>query len=87
MVKHLRAIASKENINIAPDAITLVAQVAQGGLRDAESLLDQLSLLPGEVTVEAVWDLVGAVPEQDLMALTKAIASTSLKMFSITAVA
>jgi DNA polymerase-3 subunit gamma/tau len=32
-------------------------------------------LLPGEVTVEAVWDLVGAVPEQDLMALTKAIAS------------
>ena len=75
MVKHLSDIASKENINIAPDAITLVAQVAQGGLRDAESLLDQLSLLPGEVTVEAVWDLVGAVPEQDLMALTKAIAS------------
>ncbi len=75
MVKHLLYIASQENINITSDAITLVAQVAQGGLRDAESLLDQLSLLPGEVTVEAVWDLVGAVPEQDLMALTKAIAS------------
>jgi DNA polymerase-3 subunit gamma/tau len=75
MVSHLEYIASKENINIAPDAVTLVAQVAQGGLRDAESLLDQLSLLPGEVTVEAVWDLVGAVPEKDLMALAKAIAS------------
>ena len=73
MVKHLSKIASQENINIAPDAVTLVAQVAQGGLRDAESLLDQLSLLPGEVTVEKVWDLVGAVPERDLMALTKAI--------------
>lgn len=75
MVSHLKYIACQESINIAPDAITLVAQVAQGGLRDAESLLDQLSLLPGEVTVEAVWDLVGAVPEKDLMALTKAIAS------------
>jgi DNA polymerase-3 subunit gamma/tau len=74
MVKHLLHIASQENITITSDAITLVAQVAQGGLRDAESLLDQLSLLPGEVTVEAVWDLVGAVPEQDLLALTKAIA-------------
>lgn len=75
MVSHLSAIASNENINISHDAITLVAQVAQGGLRDAESLLDQLSLLPEQVTVEAVWDLVGAVPERDLLALTQAIAS------------
>ena len=77
MVKHLQHIASQENINIAADALTLVGQVAQGGLRDAESLLDQLSLLPGQVTVEAVWDLVGAVPERDLMALTEAIASNN----------
>ena len=75
MVSHLGAIASQENINIAPDAVTLVAQVAQGGLRDAESLLDQLSLLAGQVTVEAVWDLVGAVPERDLLELSKAIDS------------
>ena len=80
MVKHLLHIASQENINITSDAITLVAQVAQGGLRDAESLLDQLSLLPAEVTVEAVWDLVGAVPEQDLMALTKAIADDNSEL-------
>ncbi|MEW6492947.1 MAG: DNA polymerase III subunit gamma/tau [Cyanobacteriota bacterium] len=73
MVGHLQEIAAKENIDITLDAVTLVAQVAQGGLRDAESLLDQLSLLPEQVTVEAVWDLVGAVPERDLMALTTAI--------------
>ncbi len=73
MVGHLQEIAAKENIDITIDAVTLVAQVAQGGLRDAESLLDQLSLLPEQVTVEAVWDLVGAVPERDLMALTTAI--------------
>ncbi|MDZ8262418.1 DNA polymerase III subunit gamma/tau [Nostoc sp. ChiQUE01b] len=74
MVKHLSAIASYENIHISPDAVTLVAQLAQGGLRDAESLLDQLGLLAGEVTPERVWDLVGTVSEQDLLALLNAIA-------------
>jgi DNA polymerase III subunit gamma/tau len=74
MVKHLSAIASKENIDISPDAVTLVGQLAQGGLRDAESLLDQLGLLAGEVTPERVWDLVGTVSEQDLLGLLNAIA-------------
>ncbi|MEH2152012.1 DNA polymerase III subunit gamma/tau [Nostoc sp.] len=74
MVKHLSAIASYENIHISPDAVTLVAQLAQGGLRDAESLLDQLGLLAGVVTPERVWDLVGTVSEQDLLALLNAIA-------------
>jgi DNA polymerase III subunit gamma/tau len=75
MVGHLKDIAEKEAIAIAPDAIQLVAQISQGGLRDAESLLDQLSLLVGEVTVERVWDLVGSVPEQDLLTLLAAIAT------------
>jgi len=75
MVKHLGKIAANENININLEAITLVSQIAQGGLRDAESLLDQLSLLDGEITVEAVWDLVGSVPEQDLLSLIEAIAA------------
>ncbi|MFM7384135.1 MAG: DNA polymerase III subunit gamma/tau, partial [Microcystaceae cyanobacterium] len=75
MVKHLRQIADQEQININDEAVTLVAQMANGGLRDAESLLDQLSLLSGTVTPEKVWDLVGAVPEQDLLVLLTAIAS------------
>ncbi|MBE9144993.1 DNA polymerase III subunit gamma/tau [Planktothrix mougeotii] len=75
MVKHLHYIAQQENINIVSDAIFMVAQIAQGGLRDAESLLDQLSLLSGEITVEKVWDLVGAVPERDLISLLEAINS------------
>jgi DNA polymerase III subunit gamma/tau len=74
MVEHLGVIASQEQINIAPDAVQLVAQISQGGLRDAESLLDQLSLLEGEITVERVWELVGAVPERDLLELVRAIA-------------
>ena len=75
MVSHLKYIATQEKINITDEAITLVAQIANGGLRDAESLLDQLSLLPEIITVEQVWDLVGSVPEQDLLGLLEAIAS------------
>jgi DNA polymerase III subunit gamma/tau len=69
MVTHLTHIASVEEISITPEAVELVAQIAQGGLRDAESLLDQLSLLEGEIGVEAIWNLVGAVPERDLLTL------------------
>jgi len=75
MVLHLQYIATQENIDITLDAITVVAQIANGGLRDAESLLDQLSLLSGTVTAEKVWDLVGSVSEGDLLELIKAIAS------------
>ena len=75
MTSHLRYIADTEKIAIADDALTLVAQISNGGLRDAESLLDQLSLLPETITVEKVWDLVGAVPEQDLLKLLQAINS------------
>lgn len=74
MVAHLQHIADKEQIDIQPEALTLVAQLSQGGLRDAESLLDQLSLYPERITVEHVWQLAGAVPEQDLRQLLGAIA-------------
>jgi len=73
MVKHLQEIAEKEEINIQSEAVTLVAQLSNGGLRDAESLLDQLSLLSGEITTERVWDLVGVVAESDLLFLIQAI--------------
>lgn len=79
MIRHLEYIASREKIAIAKPAITLVAQVANGGLRDAESLLDQLSLFPETITVDKVWDLVGAIPEKDLLGLLRAIRSKNLE--------
>ena len=75
MTAHLKYIADLEDIAIATDALTLIAQIANGGLRDAESLLDQLSLLPETISVAKVWDLVGAVPEQDLLKLLQLINS------------
>ena len=75
MEQHLSWIAKQEAIAINPAAIHLVAQMAQGGLRDAESLLDQLSLLPPPVEPDAVWELLGAVPEQELLGLAAALAA------------
>ncbi|WP_114990435.1 DNA polymerase III subunit gamma/tau [Synechococcus sp. UW179A] len=74
--QHLRWIASEESIPIQPEALHVVAQRAQGGLRDAESLLDQLSLLPGPIEAGAVWDLLGAVPEQELLELVQAMSTS-----------
>jgi DNA polymerase-3 subunit gamma/tau len=72
---HLRWISEQEEIGITPEALAVVAQRAQGGLRDAESLLDQLSLLPAPIEAIAVWELLGAVPEQELLLLAEAMAA------------
>ncbi|MFM7022223.1 MAG: DNA polymerase III subunit gamma/tau [Flavobacteriales bacterium] len=42
IVQHLEKIAKKENIAYEPDAIHIIAQKADGGLRDALSIFDQL---------------------------------------------
>ena len=74
--QHLVWIADQEQIGITPEALHVVAQRAQGGLRDAESLLDQLSLLPAPIEASAVWELLGAVPEQELLGLAAALATS-----------
>ena len=73
--QHLSWIAEQEEIGITAEALHVVAQRAQGGLRDAESLLDQLSLLPPPVEPQAVWELLGAVPEQELLQLAESMAA------------
>ena len=75
MIEHLGYIARTEAIDITGEAIELIAQLSQGGLRDAESLLDQLSLLAEQIQIEHVWNLAGTVPEQDLLTLVQAIAA------------
>ena len=74
--RHLSWIAEQEEIGITAEALHVVAQRAQGGLRDAESLLDQLSLLPAPVEPQAVWELLGAVPEQELLQLAESLVAS-----------
>ncbi|KGG20545.1 DNA polymerase III subunit gamma/tau [Prochlorococcus marinus] len=70
---HLISIAKKEEISISEEAISLIAKHSQGGLRDAESLLDQVSLLPAPITQLNIINLIGAVPEEELIILAKSL--------------
>ena len=70
---HLINIAAKEQIIIDEEAISLIAKHSQGGLRDAESLLDQVSLLPPPISQSNIINLIGAVPEEELIALAKSL--------------
>ncbi len=70
---HLMSIAKKEEISIMDEAISLIAKHSQGGLRDAESLLDQVSLLPPPITQLNIINLIGDVPEEELIILAKSL--------------
>jgi len=72
---HLISIAKKEKIVINEEAISLIAKHSQGGLRDAESLLDQVSLLPPPITQSNIINLIGAVPEEELIILAESLIS------------
>lgn len=48
MAEHLTKIAKLEKINIAPDAIAIVAERSGGSFRDALSLLEQVASLAGD---------------------------------------
>jgi len=70
LVKKLRLIADAEKIDVPDQALALVARGARGAYRDAESTLDQLaSSTGGQVTVQAVLDLLGTVEEEALFTL------------------
>ncbi len=61
IVGKLRKIASVEKLRITEDAIELIAAAAEGSLRDAESLLDQLASLETAVDTETVEKILGQV--------------------------
>lgn len=51
IIRHLAMIAQKEEVTISDDILLLIAKKAEGAMRDAESLLDQLIAFSGK-TVE-----------------------------------
>lgn len=48
IVEHLKSIATKENIEVEEDALHMIAQKADGGMRDALSIFDQLVSFSGK---------------------------------------
>ena len=77
---HIQTILSKENISSEPEAVEIIARRAEGGMRDALSILDQaLSLtqgnalttaiseeITGTISLSALDDYVAALAQQDV---------------------
>jgi DNA polymerase-3 subunit gamma/tau len=67
---HLQFIAGKEKITLEPAAAHAIARGAEGGLRDAESMLDQLVAFCGEKIAESdVLNIFGFTSEQTVVDL------------------
>ena len=57
IVEHLRSVAAKENVQTEEEALMVIAQKADGGMRDALSIFDQMvSYSDGNVTYKNVID-------------------------------
>lgn len=61
IVARLRKISNEENLEVELDALDLIALNADGSLRDAETMLDQLSLLGKRITTSLVNELVSSI--------------------------
>ncbi len=67
IAKHLQFIATNERVKLEPAAAHAIARGADGGLRDAESMLDQLVAFCGDTIAEAdVLNIFGFTSEQSI---------------------
>jgi DNA polymerase III subunit gamma/tau len=74
IVDRLQAVAKAERLAVEDDALHLIARSANGGMRDALSLLDQvLSFGEGPVTVARVREVLGLIPDELYAELLRAI--------------
>ena len=71
--QHLSEIAEKESIKYEIQALKMIAKRSNGGMRDAQSLLEQLNLLPEGITINNIQNLLGEVSESELTNLVKSL--------------
>src|SRR5918999_4503582 len=74
LVGKLEEIADAEDIEVEPEALTVIAREGRGSFRDAEGLLDQLSsFAEGGITASMVRELLGSVGPEALLETTYAL--------------
>jgi|GEM_PF-235419 len=73
LIAHLAEICAKEGIDAEEDALTEIAKFSNGGMRDAISLLDQLSNVDGKLTLEVVQNILGTATERSVFELIAAM--------------
>ncbi|ABM71150.1 DNA polymerase III subunit gamma/tau [Prochlorococcus marinus] len=71
--QHLSEISEKESIKYEVQALKMIAKRSNGGMRDAQSLLEQLNLLPEGITINGIQNLLGEVSESELTNLIKSL--------------
>lgn len=78
IAEHLAMVAAGSGIEVDADALRLIAIQAEGGMRDALSLLDQCGVMAKRVTVATVREVLGIVGREALHELTEAIGRRQL---------
>jgi DNA polymerase-3 subunit gamma/tau len=72
----LKEICAKENIEVEPPALEAIARMAMGGMRDAQSILDQMiSFCGNSITQQNVLEVYGLVSADRIDSLARAILS------------
>jgi DNA polymerase-3 subunit gamma/tau len=75
ITKRLQHVLDSEKIPATPDSLAMIARAADGSMRDALSLTDQvISIGEGGVTPDRVREALGLVPEDEYLAVVAMIA-------------
>jgi len=70
LIKQIKGVAKKEKISIDDDATSAIAEVADGGMRDALSILDQAATYAKDkITLEDINNITGNVNTSELIKL------------------
>ncbi len=82
----LMYVAENENVNLTPNAASLIARIADGGMRDALSLLDRCFAMGTDIDENTVSDAAGIAGTVHLFSFSEFIAkgdfTSSLKLVS-----
>ena len=67
LIDRLKYISEKEGIVIEDAAIEKIATLAKGGLRDAISILDQVSNYSEKITLDHILEVTSSISEDDIL--------------------
>lgn len=73
MAVRLQQVAGLEGMELAPDAATLIARIADGALRDGLSILDQCAGRSKQITAQLVSEVAGLAGREALYRLSDAV--------------
>jgi DNA polymerase-3 subunit gamma/tau len=73
IVANLKQIAASENMQVDEEAFTLIARQSAGGMRDAQSLLDQLSSTGTKITLALAQQVLGTATSQTVLDLVNSV--------------